>query len=164
MGMVLILRSVDGDEVKSIAADTNAFEEFLYGDEAYDNADEIDFDKGWHALHHVLTGSAGTTGGPLNLFGIGEPVGEDGGYGPALLWSKEYTHGFRDALALLSDADLRERFDPAKLAEDDVYLGETFAEEGADVAWEYVSQGIPALRAFVERCVNNDQTVLSVIS
>lgn len=164
MGMVLVLRSVDENEVRSIASDDEAFEEFMFGDEAYDNSDEIDFDKGWHALHHVLTGSAEPTDGPLNLFGVGEPVGQDGGYGPALLWSHKYTRTFRDALANLTDNDLRERFDPAKLVEADVYLGETFAEEGADFAWEYVSQSVPALREFADRCVANGRTVLSVIT
>jgi Domain of unknown function (DUF1877) len=164
MGMVLVLRSVDENEVRSLAKDAGAFEEFMFGDEAYDNSDEVDFDKGWHALHYVLTGSAEPTNGSLNLFGVGEPVGEDGGYGPALLWSAEYTRTFRDALAQLSDDDLRKRFDPAKLVEDEVYLGETFAEEGADFAWEYVSQGIPALREFADRCVTSGRTVLSVIS
>ena len=164
MGMVLVLRSVDENEVRSVAGDPSAFEEFLFGDEAYDNADEVDFDKGSHALHHVFTGSSEPTDSPLNLFGVGEPVGEDGGYGPALLWPAQYTHEFRDALAQLTEDDLRKRFDLTKLVEDEVYLAKTFAEEGADFAWEYVSQSISALREFIERCVVSGRTVLSVIS
>ena len=45
MGMVLYLRSVDENEVKALASDPEAYEEFIVDQD--EGIDEIDFDKGW---------------------------------------------------------------------------------------------------------------------
>ena len=160
MGMVLYVRRVADD---AVPGDPDKFDEFFFDEEAQAAGDLIDFDKAWHALHFLLTGSAEESDGPLGLLlGKGEPVGEDAGYGPPLLVSAAGMRGFHEALAGLSDEDLRRRYDPRAMVAADVYLADSLAEE--EDSWDYVSQGIPALRRLAERCVQQNSGAIIFMS
>ena len=160
MGMVLYVRRLGED---AIPGDPDEFGEFFFDEGAEDAGDLIDFDKAWHALHFVLTGSADGTDSPLSLLlGKGEPAGEDGGYGPPLLVSAAEMRQFHEALAGLSDEDLRQRYDPRAMLAADVYLADALAEE--EDGWDYVAQGIPALRRLAERCAQQNSGAIIFIS
>jgi Domain of unknown function (DUF1877) len=160
MGMVLYLRRMVDDAVPD---DPEAFyEDFFFSEEAEAAGDLIDFDKAWHALHFLLTGSADETDDPLCLYGRGRPIAEDNGYGPPLLMSAEEMRAFHDAFAVLSDDELRRRYDPKAMLSAGIYMADALVD-GAE-GWDYVSQGIPALRRFAERCVQQGSGAIALIS
>src|SRR6218665_2429993 len=159
MGMVLYLRRV-GDE--PIPSDPDEFADFMFDEKAEEAGDLIDFDKAWHALHFLFTGSADPVDHPLCLWGYGEEVGEDEGYGPPLLMKPEWLRELRDALAALSDEELKRRYDPQAMLAAEVYLADALVDEGEE-GWEYVSQDIPRLRRFADRCVEHGSGAFSLI-
>jgi Domain of unknown function (DUF1877) len=160
MGMVLYVRRLAEE---AIPEDPDEFDEFFFDEDAEAAGDLIDFDKAWHALHFLLTGSADGTDSPLSLLlGKGEPVGEDGGYGPPLMVPAAGMRRFHEALAALSDEDLRRRYDPQAMLAADVYLADSLADE--EDGWDYVAQGIPALRRLAERCVQQNSGAIIFIS
>ena len=73
-------------------------------------------DKAWQGIHYLLTGTAQGGKPPLNaLHGGGielpDPYDERG-YGPPIVLSAAETDVFARALDVLSDDELRSRFDP----------------------------------------------------
>ncbi|HEY5724076.1 MAG TPA: YfbM family protein [Allosphingosinicella sp.] len=161
MGMVLYLRRVDGP----IPGDPDEFyDEFMFSEDADANGDLVDFDKAWHAVHFLLTGSADESDGPLSLLGgKGEPIGEDNGYGPPLLVSAADMSAFNDALAAISDDELARRYDADAMLAADIYLADALARDG-EAGREYVFQGIPALRRFAEKCARQGSDAIVLVS
>jgi hypothetical protein len=158
--MVLYVRRVEGE---AIPRDPDEFVEFFFDEDVEKAGDLIDFDKAWHGLHFLLTGSAEGTDSPLSLLlDKGEPVGEDGGYGPPLLVSSADMRAFHEALSNLSDAQLQSRYDPEAMLAADLYMAEALGEE--EIGWEYLSQGIPALRRLAERCAQEGSGAIVFIS
>ena len=158
MGMVLYLRRVEG----RIPDDPDEFyETYMFSEEARKIGDLIDFDKAWHGVHFLLTGSTLATDSPLRLLcGMGRPFGEDNGSSRPRLVSASEMSAFNDALAALSDAELAKRFDPEAMIAADVYLADVFAEE---FGWDYVSKGIPSLRRFAQRCAERGSEAIVLI-
>jgi hypothetical protein len=160
MGMVLYLRRVAED---AIPTDPDEFYGgYFFNEQVEDAGDLIDFDKAWHGLHFLLTGSADETDGPLSLLGKGQAIGEDNGYGPPMLVSAAEMRAFHEALSRLSDEELERRFDPQAMLAANVYMADALAEE--DIGWEYVSQGIPDLRRLAERCAEQNSGAIILIS
>src|SRR5688572_7474924 len=161
MGMILYLRRVDGP----IPDDPDEFyDDFMFSEDAEANGDLIDFDKAWDAVHFLLTGSADKTDGPLSLLaGMGEPIGEDNGYGPPLLVSAADMSAFNDALAAISDDELARRYDANAMVAADIYIADALAGEG-EAGREYVFQGIPGLRRFAERCARQGSDAIVLVS
>lgn len=165
MGMVLYLRPVVESEAQAIADDSEQFEDFMFSEEADEGEGVVDFDKAWHAVHFLLTGSAGATDSPLSvIIGPGEPVGHDVGFGPPDLISPEQIRALRDALRTVSDDQLRERYNPKAMADAQVYLADAFIEEPTDESWEYVAQGLPAFRMFAENAASRGLAAFRMIA
>src|SRR5687767_12235877 len=76
--------------------------------------ERTDLDKAWHGLHYLLTRTAWEGDAPLNfLVAGGREVGDiDVGYGPARVLSAAEVRAAADALARLTDEELRSRFNP----------------------------------------------------
>jgi hypothetical protein len=70
---------------------------------------------------------------------------------------------FQSALSALSDEDIRSRYDPKALVENDIYGFEACMDYPAE-ALEYIMQGIPSLRKFAERCASTGASALAFIS
>jgi hypothetical protein len=164
MGMVLMLASANESELKEMQAEPDLVDAFFDESEDFCRGDMIDFDKAWQALHYVLVGSAEPVAHPLSLYGFGDALGEDLGYGPAVVWTPAHVLAFRDELSKIPDDELRARYNPAEMAQHGVYLAETLASEPLDESWEYVSQGLPDLRKFADRCVDQGLAVISLIT
>jgi hypothetical protein len=93
----------------------------------------VDLDKAWHGIHYLLTKTAWGGDAPLDFLAIGgESVGdEDVGYGPARAFRAAEVAAIAAAVRALSDDDLRARFDPADMAEQEVYP-EIWSRAGSD--------------------------------
>ena len=157
MGMVISLHRATPAEIAHLKA-------FLHtGDFNFKHDDVVYFDKAWHALHCMLTGSYGDTHSPLGIImSVGKVYGGDQyGMGGVTIISPEEMRAFDEALKDLDDETLASRFDPAAMLEHDIYLAEAFTEEGA---LDYILQSVPDLRRFSAACANAGDGAVQSIS
>jgi len=83
-----------------------------------------DFEKSWHGLHYLLTGTDAEGEPPLNfLMGGGRELELMDGEPPLLTYSSAETRRIADALQRLSDEEVRRRADPAEMRRLDIYPG-----------------------------------------
>ncbi|QDX26268.1 DUF1877 family protein [Sphingomonas suaedae] len=164
MSMVVYLRRATADEVAHLAANPDAVHEMVFSESA--DGRLVDFDKAWHALHFMLTGDAGKTGHPLSVLVATdeELIGTDeNGFGGYWQFDPARVSAFADALAAVSDDELAQRYDPATMVREYVYLADVFEEEGEE-ALPYVMQGVPALRRFADEAVRDNNYVIGILS
>jgi Domain of unknown function (DUF1877) len=81
-----------------------------------------DMEKTWHGVHYLLTGTAWEGEAPLNfLLAGGKEVDIEVGQAPVLTHTSAETRAIATALAALSDAELRARYDPAEMMRLEIY-------------------------------------------
>lgn len=82
-----------------------------------------ELDKAWHGIHYLLTGTAWEGDPPLNfLVSGGREVGtEEVGYGTARTLTSAETRKAAEALARVTDHELRARFAPAEMMRLEIY-------------------------------------------
>jgi hypothetical protein len=165
--MVWVARLANQDQTAEIMADPNSAYDFINPEQGYGEggaADVLDLDKEWHATHHLLTGSAERVEDPLGLILANfEEVGEDNGYGPAWYVSPDRLRAFHEALAALDAASLRGGYDPDAMAREQVYLGDTFQDEGEE-GLGFLLDRIEALRRFAARAVASGSGAFVVVT
>jgi hypothetical protein len=163
MGMVLYLRRASAPDIDRMRATPDQLGDFVYGD-GEPNSDLVDFDKAWHALHYLLTGSADATKSPLSLLlGDWETFGQDeNGFGGGWIAPPKALQAFNAALSRITDVDLRARYDPAAMHAEDVYLSDVFVDEGPE-ALDYLLQSLPELRRFAARCADTNAGAIIVL-
>jgi hypothetical protein len=163
MGMVLVIARADAARLAALRAAPDTVQEYILGEEAYESGDAIDFDKAWNVLHFLLTGHPDEVDHPLSLLPLEyEKIGEDFGYGPAQVISAQNVQTFAGELSKLSDEDLESRFEKLSLDDETVYLGGVLTKED-EPGWEYVSQNIPAFRHFLQRCVETQSAIVTLM-
>jgi len=90
-------------------------------------------DKAWHGLHFLLNDEPWSGKEPVNyLVCGGEDIGEiDVGYGPARAVKSKQVEAFHDALDLIGEGDLKQRFDADKFHAAEIYpsLGDDLEKE-----------------------------------
>jgi hypothetical protein len=120
-----------------------------------------DFEKSWHGLHYVLTGT--TDGGepPLNfLMGGGRELELEDGETPLLTHSSADTRRIADALMRLSDEEVRRRANPAEIGRLDLYPGVWDKPEHLD----YLLEEVRRLRETVSEVAGRGLGLLVSIS
>lgn len=167
VGMVLIGRRLSTDEWRRVLDDPATVDTLLYGDLDDDQAEmpdpELDLDKSWHAIHYLLTGTAWhiDEGAGSAILG-GDPVGEDGGYGPARVLDPERVRAVAASLGAVGVDTLRARFDPRAMASADIYPN---IWERADEEFDaYLAPHFERLRSFYRQAAADGQAVLLAIS
>lgn len=86
-------------------------------------------DKLWHALHVLLCGETYGQSAALD----GKAIrGYDLGYGPPMYLTAQQVAEYARQLAEMSDADIRDRFDPEAMRGEDVYVVPDDVEELVD--------------------------------
>lgn len=117
--------------------------------------ESADLDKAWHGIHYLLTRSVWEGEPPLNLLVAGgREVGHvDVGYGPARVLSPAEVRAAAEALAALSDDDLRARFNPAEMMSMKIYpeIWDRSPEE--DDTLGYLMECVATLRDFLAQVV-----------
>ncbi len=123
----------------------------------------LSLEKSWHGLHFTFTGSAWEGDEPLNfLVSGGESVGtEDVGYGPGRVLFADAVGDLDRALSALTDAEFRQRFDPAALQSADVYP-QIWDEPLEDLLEEY-GYYFRELKAFVRRAAQSGHAMVITI-
>jgi hypothetical protein len=153
MGMVMYLRRASLSDIAALRRNPAQVHEFAFEDGDAE-ADLIDFDKAWHALHFMLTGAEYDSDSPLGIIAGkaeevgGEVEGQDGFW----IISSEDMQAFDTAFRQIDDAALSARYDNAAMLEHDIYLADAFTEDGAEFALEYILQNVPAFRRFSAAC------------
>jgi hypothetical protein len=118
MSMICILREVDELKLKKFTLEP---EEVIHYIESTD-PNELDLHKEWHSLHYLLTGTAWDGDEPYcYLVKGGEEIGDDLGYGPARVLKPNQVKSFCDALSKVSAEDLKKRYKPEQMEEEEIY-------------------------------------------
>ncbi|WP_067502290.1 YfbM family protein [Actinoplanes sp. TFC3] len=169
MGMTFIGRRLTADEQQDLIDDPKIADDLLFGDLA-DDADldnlpepELDLDKAWHGIHFLLTGSEwDTTSGAGEAVLGGQPIGADGGYGPARLVEPATVRTIAAGLDAWDIEALRSRFDPAAMTAAGVYpnVWDGGMEEFDSYLWPHFE----ALRRFYRTAAEQGHGVLVVIT
>jgi hypothetical protein len=159
MGMILVGRRLDQDELGRLLADPSLTHELL--DEEH-SALELDLDKAWHGLHFLLADSPWETvdGAGEAVLG-GDPIGDDVGYGPARLMTPAKVRVVAAGLRDVGVDALRGRYDAATLSAAQIYP-DIWAEP--DVFDSYLAPNFTRLRDLFLRASDAGQAVLLAIT
>lgn len=111
----------------------------------------VDLDKAWHGIHYLLTTTAWGGDRPLNLLVAGgTPVGDlDVGYGPARAFTAAQTRAAHEALATLTDDELRLKFDASDMMSKEIYPEIWDADSDEDDPVAYLIEYAGTLRGFL---------------
>lgn len=162
MGMTCYYFRTDEDTIQKIREGNM---EIIYEEENRDNL--LDIDKSWHAIHFTLTGQAyGSEEDDIlsNLVLGGKPVnGEDMGYGPARLLTKEETTQLSEALKEWDKTAFREKFHMTDMLENDIYPLMSGEDDEEDF-FTYVWACFDAVKEFFQQAAEAKQCVLTFIA
>ncbi len=126
---------------------------------------EADLDKAWHGIHFILTGTDWEVEEPwCYLVTGGETIGDvDVGYGPArALWAED-VRKFAESLEKIDTKKLRERFDPQKMMELDIYPTIWDRDPVEDDTLGYLIEYFHILRSFVKRAAEKGKGLIIYI-
>ena len=167
MGMVFIGHRLSADEARMVLDDPTTVTTLLYGDRN-DDAEvrdpDLDLDKSWHGIHYLLTGTTGeiTDWASEAIIG-GDPIGEDGDFGPRRLVDVDAVRMIAAALEALDVETLRARFDPAAMVVANIYPTDIWVA-GTDELDFYLMPYFAELRQFYRTAAANGQAVLLAIT
>jgi hypothetical protein len=120
-----------------------------------------DFEKSWHGLHYLLTGTSSEGEPPLNfLMGGGRELELEDGESPLLTHNFADTRRIADALARLGDEEVRSRVDPAEMKRLEIYPEIWDNPENV----EYLVQEVRRLRETVSAVASRGLGLLVSIS
>lgn len=163
MGMTFLGRRISPAERRALLDDPALVGPLLFGSGNGATEPELDLDKSWHGIHHLLTGSAWEIGEGAGAAILGgTPIGGDNGYGPARLLDPDAVRAVAAGLDGVDVATLRARFDPAELAAADVYPN--IWDGGAEEFDGYLAPYFTELRTFYRAAAAGGQAVLLVIT
>lgn len=125
-----------------------------------------DLDKAWHGIHYLLTGTVWEGDPPLNvLVSGGQAVGKiDVGYGPARALTSDQVKAVNNALAQLSDTELRSRFRPKDMLKKGIYPEIWDRDPKDDDTLGYLLHFVTILRKFLDNAVAKRQGVVLYLS
>lgn len=126
---------------------------------------ELHLGKAWHGLHYLFTGTAWKGDEPACfLVRGGEDVGaeEIGDSFPRLLRPPQ-VRAFSDSVAAFTGADLRQRFDPARMIALEIYPEPLWEREGREAA-DYLLSAARDLRGFLRTAADAGDGVIIHLS
>jgi len=146
MGMISMLLRVSDAELQTYLADSSQLETRIY-QESGTGRTLVDIDKTWDGIVFLLTGAGlSEAAHPLaRVLFSGQLIDaeQDLGYGPAHFLRPEEVAELQPQLAAITVAELRQRFDPAKMTELGVYPN--IWDEGEE-AFDYVAGGFATVQ------------------
>ncbi|MEN2720524.1 YfbM family protein [Capnocytophaga sputigena] len=165
MGMIMYLLRISKQELESYIDKPDLFLE-----NRVDDAYSMDIDKAWGGILYLLTGKAFASGSPedevdsLNrIFFSAQFFDEDMdvGYGPAHYLTPEQVAGIHRKIASLTEADLKARYDPEAMnEEEELYPSLDWNEE----IFEYLYFHFQALQSFFATASSRGEAIVTFLS
>ena len=156
MSMIFRLARIPGSLGEAWLRDLQGIDAILYPEEEASGAaavpadDRTDLDRAWHALHFLFTGTDWEGEFPPCFLMLGgAEVGKvDAGHGPARIFDAALTARIDGYLQSLDEAELKGRFDPARMTGLSIYP-EIWDEAKVDELWDYVAGHFHEVKGFV---------------
>ncbi len=130
MEMLCTLRSLTEQQSQALRQAPGQLEAFLDDEEDFGDPEgskflELDIGETWHGLQYLLTGTAWEGQAPLDfLVRGGVDVGDiPSDEGTARVFSTEQVKALAKALGALTEKALRERYEPSRMQQEDIYPG-----------------------------------------
>lgn len=165
MSMIMNLLRISKQELESYIDKPDLFLE-----NRVDDAYSMDIDKAWGGILYLLTGKAFASGSPedevdsLNrIFFSAQFFDEDMdvGYGPAHYLTPEQVAGIHRKIASLTEADLKARYDPEAMNEEEkLYPSLDWNEED----FEYLYSHFQALQSFFATAASRGEAIVTFLS
>ncbi len=152
MGMYADLFAIDATECDQLSADPSRSVNFQ-------EWPSLGLEKGWHGLHYLLTGSVWKGELPLAfLIQGGKPLGgEDDPLNSMRMFRPDELSQIDAALSRVSDEQFWNRFDPVRMAREEIYP-EIWDEPESDLREEYVGY-FHDLKAFIHNAVESGKAL-----
>jgi hypothetical protein len=160
MGMICEVFAVSAEQIREFAADPDGVHEVL--DSLAESDQCVSLEKSWHGLHYVFTQTAWEGEPPLNFLAAGgEPIGEDGGFGPCRWLRNDEVRALDAALDGFTQADFDRRFDLRELEANEIYpqIWDEPLEELKEEYGEYLS----ALKELVKRAARGGEALVIAV-
>ena len=162
--MIMYLLRISKQELESYIDKPDLFLE-----NRVDDAYSMDIDKAWGGILYLLTGKAFASGSPedevdsLNrIFFSAQFFDEDMdvGYGPAHYLTPEQVAGIHRKIASLTEADLKARYDPEAMnEEEELYPSLDWNEE----IFEYLYFHFQALQSFFATAASRGEAIVTFL-
>jgi hypothetical protein len=162
MGMIACLAPLTADQLDRLRGDPDHLQDVLFPDEnTYaPPKGSIDLDKSWHAMHYLLTGTAGEAEGAQAAAILGgEELGPDMGVGPARFLTQRQVQDVSIALSGVTEATLAARYDPRDMDAQRIYPGGIWERDGPQ-GLEYVLHYFRKLVPFYADAARRGDAVL----
>lgn len=163
MGMIGHLLRVTDAELQTYLADSARLEDRLY--QTPNDPALVDIDKTWDGLIFLLTRETlSQTSHPLaHVLFSGQLVDEeqDLGYGSAHYLTAAQVAELQPQLAAITRAELKRRFDPARMTELGIYPN--IWDEGDD-AFDYLADGFATVQHLYAEAARQRQGLITFIS
>lgn len=164
MSMIGNLLRVTKTELEDYLKDSSLLEDNIYNDET-ENEKLVDIDKSWDGVLFLLTGqNIVSNNHPLmKVLFSGQLIDEeqDLGYGPAHYLTPEQVVELNSEISKISIADLKQKFDPKKMTELEVYP--TIWDEG-DEAFDYVADGFSTIQNVFADATKNGEAIITFLN
>jgi hypothetical protein len=164
MSMIGNLFRVTNMELDEYLKDSSLLENRIYSEEAND-ANLVDIDKAWEGIVFLLTGQClAEADHPLvAVLFSGQLVDEnqDLGYGPAHYLRPQQVADLNNQITAITVADLKQRFDPAKMMELGVYP--EIWDDGDD-AFDYLANYFNSVQQLYHQAAQNQEAIITFVS
>ena len=164
MGMIGNLLRVTKSELEDYLKDSSLLEDKIYDDET-ENENLVDIDKSWDGIIFLLTGQsfANTEHNLVRVLFSGQLIDEeqDLGYGPAHYLTPEQVAELNNEISKITIADLKQKFNPKKMTEQEVYP--TIWDEGDD-AFDYIADGFSTLQNVFADATKNGDAIITFLN
>jgi hypothetical protein len=143
MSMIGNFLAIRPDQLTALITEPELVESLLYPEDGAEQANHLDIDKAWHAIHYTLNGSTWEGEGPLSMVILGgEEIGDDVGYGPARYLNPTQVRTVAEALVTVTPQIFSADFNPAALDAAEIYpqIWERDGAEGLEYVLHYYNQ------------------------
>lgn len=163
MSMIGNLLRVTKSELEDYLEDSSLLEGKIYDEAAHENL--FDIDKSWDGIIFLLTGQslANAQHNLVRVLFSGQIIDEeqDLGYGPAHYLTAEQVVELNNEISVITIADLKEKFNPQKMIELEVYP--TIWDEGDD-AFDYVVDGFLTVQNVFANATKNGEAIITFLN
>ncbi|WP_240755232.1 YfbM family protein [Pedobacter sp. SYP-B3415] len=163
MSMIGNLLRVTNAELNAYLEDSSLLENRIYHET--DDSNLVDIDKTWEGIVFLLTGQRLTDADNplLAVLFSGQLIDNDQdlGYGPAHYVTPEQVVQLNNEISKITKADLRQRFDPAKMIESGVYPN---IWDESDETFEYLAGYFRVVQKIYSEAARKNEAIVTFIS